>query len=300
MIISSLTNMIEFHKNKNEKGLQMESVKRLEIRVAELVDRLPPMPDNIDYLLRSVNEDFQREKELIELVENDPGLCVDLLYLANTLYRNSKKPIETVEEAIEKIGAVPLIQLIGIWYSQNIIRNEFFSLKHLDDYFVHSRNISLGCRVISEIIGVQEHSSEVLTTSGLIHDIGRLIIFLASNQTTSHLLGTPWNKMKSIIHEEREILGMDHCIVGEQICKKWSFSSFMQEGILRHHTPLLEDDFSYLGAIIFLAHFVTNSDFSGEMISKFLPVELCEKLNFNLSDFNEARKEYDLRMSKTS
>ena len=99
----------------------METDNRLEIQVAELVDRLPPMPENIDYLLRSVNEDFQREKELIELVENDPGLCVDLLYMANTLYRNSKKPIETVEEAIEKIGAVPLIQLIGIWYSQNII-----------------------------------------------------------------------------------------------------------------------------------------------------------------------------------
>ena len=73
--------------------------------------------------------------------------------------------------------------------------------------------------------------------------------------------------MLSIVHEEREILGMDRCIVGEQICKKWSFSSFMQEGILRHHTPLLDDDFSYLGAIIFLAHFVTNSDFTGEMIS---------------------------------
>ncbi len=278
----------------------MESVKKLEIQVAELVDRLPPMPENIDYLLRSVDEDFQHEKELIELVEHDPGLCVDLLYLANTLYRSSKGQIETVEEAIEKIGAVPLIQLIGIWYSQNIIRNEFSSLKHLDDYFIHSQNISLGCRVISEITGVQQHNSEVLTTSGLIHDIGRLIIFLASNQTTANLLGTPWDKMISIVHEEREILGMDHCIIGEQICKKWSFSSFMQEGILRHHSPLIEDDLSYLGAIIFLAHFVTNSDFTGEMISNFLPVELCEKLNFGISDFNEARKEYNLRMNKTS
>ena len=277
----------------------MESVKRLEIQVAELVDRLPPMPENIDYLLRSVDEDFKHEKQLIELVEHDPGLCVDLLYMANSLFRNSYKPIETVEEAIEKIGAIPLIQLVGLWYSKNIIRKEFFSLKHLDDYFVHSRSISLGCRILSEIIGAQQHSIEVLTTSGLIHDIGRLIIFLASNQTTSSLLGTPWNKMKSIVNEEREILGMDHCIVGEQICKKWSFSSFMQEGILRHHSPLIEDDFSYLGAIIFMAHFVTSSDFSGEMISKFLPFELCEKLNFDINDFNEARKEYILRISET-
>ena len=91
---------------------------------------------------------------------------------------------------------------------------------------------------------------------------------------------------------------MDHCIVGEQICKKWNFSSFMQEGILRHHTPLIKDDFSYLGAMIFLAHFVTSSDFTGDMISKYLPNELCKKLEFDISDFNDARQEYILRIHK--
>ena len=276
----------------------MEIGKRLETQVAELVDRLPPIPDNINYLLHSDGNNYQHEKDLIELAEQDPGLCVDLLRLANTLHGKTNEHIETVEEAIEKVGTTPLIQFVGIWYSKKIIIKEFSLLQHLDEYFIHSQNISLGCKIISEIIGVKEHSSESLTISGLIHDIGRLIMLLAGKQTTSHLLGTPWDKMQTIIHEEREILGMNHCIVGEQICKKWSFSDFMQEGILRHHTPLIEDDFSYLGAIIFLAHFVTNSDFTGEMISKFLPVELCDKLDFGINDFHQARQEYNLRMNK--
>ena len=156
----------------------------------------------------------------------------------------------------------------------------------------------MGCRVLSEVTGVQKHSCEVLMTTGLIHDIGRLIILLASKQTTADLLGTPWNKMKSIVHEEREILGMDHCIVGEQICKKWSFSVYMQEGILRHHTPFMEDYFSYLGAMIFLGHFVTCSNFTGEMLSMVLPVELCEILDLDFNDFEKASKEYKLRKHK--
>ena len=278
----------------------MESGERLEIQVTELVDRLPPMPDNIDFLLSSVGEDFHHEKELIELAEQDPGLCADLLHLANTLYGITDKRIETVEEAINKIGAFPLIQFIGIWYSQNIIRKEFSLLKNLDDYFIHSQDISLGCQVLSEVTGVKKHGCEVLMIAGLIHDIGRLIMLLVSKQTTANLLGTPWDKMKSIVHEERDILGMDHCIVGEQICKKWSISLYMQEGILRHHTPLIEDDFSYLGAMIFLAHFVTYSDFTGEMLSKVWPVELCEKLDLDLNNFKEATNEYNLRRNKIS
>jgi len=276
----------------------METQERLEIQVTKLVDKLPPMPDNIDYLLHKLSDDFQEEKELVKLVEQDPGLCADLLYLANKFYETGNERIETIEEAIYKIGTLPLIQLIEIWYSQNIIKNEFSSLNNLNEYFSHSQDISLGCRVLSEVTGVKEHSREVLTTVGLIHDIGRLIIVLASKQNTAHLIGTPWNKMKTIVHEEREILGMDHCIVGEQICKRWSFSSYMQEGILRHHTPLLEEDFSYLGAIIFLAHFVTCSDFTGEMISRVLPMEICEKLDLDFSGFEKARKEYNLRRNK--
>jgi len=275
----------------------MESGKRLEILVAELIDRLPPMPVNIDYLLHEVGDDFLHKNELIEIVKHDPGLCVDLLHIANDLYGIANERIETVEKAVEEAGVFPLIQVVGILYSQNIIKREFSSIQHIDEYFKHSLDISLGCRVLSEVNGLKEYSREVLATAGLIHDIGRLIIILASNQTTAHLLGTPWNKMKTIVHEEREILGMDHCIVGEQICKKWSFSLYMQEGILRHHTPLIEDDFSYLGAMIFLAHFVTNSDFTGEMLSRVLPIELCERLDFDINDFETARNEYKSRLN---
>jgi HD-like signal output (HDOD) protein len=270
----------------------MESKKKLENQVVELIDRLPPMPKNIDFLLRSAGEECWHEEDLIELVSQDPGLCTDLLHLANFLHNTSDKHIETIEEAVHIVGYLPLIQLVGVWYARGIILKEFSLLEHLDDYFLHSQEISLGCRILSEVSDVEQHGRDVLSVAGLIHDIGRLVIILASNKTATRLMGTPWDKMKSIVHDERDVLGMDHCIIGEQICQKWNFSYYMQEGVLRHHSPLIYGDFSYQGGMIFITHFVTNSDFTGEMLCKMLPIELIDKLGLDSNDIKKARENY--------
>ena len=141
-------------------------------------------------------------------------------------------------------------------------------------------------------LGVKDYGCEVSAVAGLIHDMGRLVIMLACNKTTTTLMGTPWDKMESVVVEERRVLGMDHCQVGMQICKKWNFSTYLQEGVLRHHSPLIKGDFNYLGAMIFVAHFLTSSDFTGEMLTSMLPVEITDRLNITESDFKNARDEY--------
>jgi len=83
----------------------MKSKKKLESQIVDIVDRLPPMPKNIDSLLRSVGEDFQHEEELIKLTEQDPGLCVDLLHLANASDSTSGNRIQTVAEAVNSVGS---------------------------------------------------------------------------------------------------------------------------------------------------------------------------------------------------
>jgi HD-like signal output (HDOD) protein len=270
----------------------MEPKKMLEDQVVEFVYRLPPIPKNINSLLSSAEENSPEEARLIELAERDPGLCADLLQLANTCYITSENKIETVPEAVEIVGYSPLIQLVGVWYAREVILKKFSSLEHLDDYFLHSQEISLGCRILSELSGVKQHGCEVLSVAGLIHDIGRLVILLVGNRTTARLMGTPWDKMKSVISDEKDIFGMDHCIIGEQVCKKWNFSPYMQEGVLRHHSPLINHDFSYLGGMIFITHFVTCSDFTGEMLRNALPTELYDRLGLDPDDIEKAREKY--------
>ena len=112
-------------------------------------------------------------------------------------------------------------------------------------------------------------------------------------------MGTQWSMMESIVDDERKLLGMNHCQIGMRICKQWNYSPLLQEAVLRHHCPLINGDFNLLGAVIFTSHFVACSDFTGQMLSAMLPVELLENLNLTLADFKEAKEEYSSRMGNS-
>lgn len=72
----------------------------------------------------------------------------------------------------------------------------------------------------------------------------------------------------------------------------------VEEAVLRHHCPLFDDDFNYLAAIIFTAHFVACSDFTGETLSSMLPDELLGRLNLTAENFNKTQQIYFSRKEK--
>jgi HD-like signal output (HDOD) protein len=276
----------------------MESQKDFEDKVTEFIHRLPPMPGNVGDLLNAANVQQMDDEELLVYVKQDPGLCADLLHLANTFSIRPEGHDDTIEEAVNSVGIRPLVQLIGVWYARDIIAKEFKMLDHLNDYFQHSQEISLACRAMSEILEADEHECQVAYVAGLIHDMGRLAIILLSNKVTAPLLGTPCSMMETIVGQEQKLLGIDHCRVGMQLCKKWNFSDLLQQAVLRHHSPLIDSDFDYLGGIIFTAHFVACSDLTGQTLVSMLPGELLDRLNLTTDGFNEIQQIYFARMSK--
>jgi HD-like signal output (HDOD) protein len=263
-------------------------------RITELVDKLPLFPHNIDELLATAVKPSEDNKEILRLIESDAELSTELLQVARSYY-GTAADIKTMEDAVNHVGLRVLVQLIGISYARNAIQEEFAALKYLNEYIDHSEDISTSCRILAEVSGIPKGELEIYTIAGLIHDVGRLAIMVASNRTSAHVLGTLWDKMASVIHDEKLTLGTNHCDIGMRICRKWNFSPIIQEGVLRHHTPLFDSDFSFAGALIFISHFLSASDPSGEILSTLMASEVLAKLNLTSADFNKARNIYRSR-----
>jgi HD-like signal output (HDOD) protein len=266
--------------------------------VAGLIEILPPMPENISRLMKADVDLNEGQKQVRALAASDPGLCTDFLHLACYFCLGTGRTINTIDDAIKQIGTGPLVHLIAISYANKTIRKELAALKYLDDYFAHSRDISLCCRILAELCDIPAHEREMCAVAGLIHDIGRLIIMVASSKTGVRLMGTSWDKMKSVAHDEKEILGLNHCEVGMQLCRKWNFSRLLQDGVLRHHTPLIKNDLNYLGGLIFVSHFISFSDFTGQIISTTLGKELLEAMDLTEKEFLEAQQIYESHIHK--
>jgi len=276
----------------NAKELLMVQTDGLERRVAEVIGQLPPTPESVSALLAAAMACDECTPEVLELIKSDPGLCVELLRLANSPCYSDTAAVETVEEAIDRVSVWGLAQLVAAEFARESIQREFASHADVEGYLAHSRDISQSARILAKLSGLAPHQQEVYTVAGLIHDIGRLIMMVASGPTGAPLAGTTWRRMHTIVADERQAMGMDHCEVGMLVCRKWGLTPLHQEMVLRHHTPLLDDDFSFAGALVFVSHFVSASDFTGQTLSALLPTEVLTNLNLTPDDIDLAQTMY--------
>ncbi len=265
----------------------------LESRVAGIVCRLPPLPENIDELLLRPSKTPADVSGLVRLIADDPSLCIEFLHLANACGARAGG-IETVAEAVADIGIEPLIQMVGTSYVNGAVAQQFSGLTHLNEYFAHAREIARSTRLLADLADLTPHQREMYALAGLIHDLGRLVIMVAVGRTSAPLMGTSWEQMTAIVDSEDEILGMNHCDIGRDLIGRWNLSPVLQEGVLRHHTPLLQGDFSPPGALVFLAHFVAASDFTGEILSTMLPPGLFGRLGLTSAGFDAARQRFQV------
>lgn len=268
-------------------------------KITKLVDNLPLFPTDIDQLLTAAVKPTEDGREILRLIESDPKLCKRLLILARSYFGRTEN-FKSIEGVVQHMGIRSLVQLIGISFAREAIRREFASLKYLNDYISHGEDIYIASDILCGICSLPREQRQTHALAGLVHDVGRLAIMAACNKTSARVLGTLWDRMVSVIHEEKAELGMDHCEVGARICRKWNFSPVIQEAVLRHHSPILNGDFCFAGALIFLSHFVSASDPSGDILATLLASKVLNKLELTPVDFERARDLYESRTKNGS
>lgn len=258
-------------------------------KIIDLINQLPPMPDNIVKLRKLCIDPNARFKDFIPLIERDPGLCADILHLANSAYFGVGHRVESVSEAVRYFGMGQLVDFVSISFSEKVIKKYFAGIKDLNDYFKHSRIVSLSTRILSEVAGKNNIEQEFYSVVGLLHDIGRLVLIIVGDEDTTELIGSNWMYIEDQIQKEEELLGVDHTVVGEKICEKWEFSESLQLAIRRHHTPV-EKDLCEHAAFIFMGHFISMMDFPMELVHNILPEKFLMQMGLTKAKLTIARE----------
>ena len=260
------------------KGLD-RAVKRAEVagRVIRQIETLPAMPATAVQLRAAACDPRMDFTRIVPLIEKDPGLCADLLRFANSAAYGVGHPVETVSEAVLYFGMENLVEYILASYSNRLVRESFSRLKHLDDYFLHSEQVSVACCLLAKSANLPRHDQEVCKVTGLLHNIGKLVLLLASQQWGGPLMGTPWSDRQAMITAEEQLYGLSHCDVGALLCQKWLFPESLLNGIRHHHHPMPNGHLVPLAAYVYLGELLVIDDLPMRIITRdFTPTILGE------------------------
>lgn len=199
-----------------------------------------------------VDDQKSSAAEIAKVISQDPGLTARLLKIANSTFYRFPSKIETVSRAITIIGMRELRFLV---LAASAVRS-FDRIANTDVDMASFWRHSVYCGVIAKILAGHCHvlHSERLFVAGLLHDIGRLVMYnripdlvqvMHHRMQTAHVPG---------IEAERDVFDIDHGEVGAALMGIWRLPESLQEVAQFHHEPERAEKFRLETAIVHIAN----------------------------------------------
>lgn len=130
-------------------------------------------------------------------------------------------------------------------------KSEGFSVSR---YWQHCFVCRLGTKMLASKTG---KTSSDYFVAGLIHDIGKLVEYLAVPEMFRKI-----NEKKDMppfmfVEEEQRIIGTTHCYLGQCLLKRWMFPDTIVAASGFHHSPEKAGDHQFLSEVVCAADLMT-------------------------------------------
>lgn len=191
-----------------------------------------------------------------EVLSRDSGLTARLLKIVNSPLYGFATRIDTVSRAISIIGLRELRILVTTASAVETFSKISTQLIDMETFWRHSIFCAVIARVLAERCNVLH--GERLFISGLLHDIGSLVIYQSLPMQAENILNQLCEEPAKSQHLlEIENLGFDHARLGAALLKNWHLPDSICESIEFHHKPDEAEQHVLEAAIVSVANAMT-------------------------------------------
>ena len=198
--------------------------------------RLPTLPAIATEILQITRDDRLSVRQMLPILEKDPPLALRVMKTANSAYYAIREKVESLGRAVVVIGMEELSYIALSFSVINMLSTEENGNQiNWERYWQHSVACGHIARVLNKRLRIVNQSG--LYAMGLMHDIGKLILFRLEPELFGNVLQTVREEQCTSLEAERTIIGITHEDVGLWIAEKWDFPVSLREAISNHHLP---------------------------------------------------------------
>lgn len=216
------------------------------------VENLFSLPEVYFKIKKVIDHPASTINDVAEIVIQDPNISARILRIVNSSFFGFATEIESIPRAINIMGMAQLHDLVLTISATNAFRGIKGDLINMKDYWLHS----IYCATIAKLIARKCNvvDSERLFVTGILHDIGHLVLYTKLPSQCIELLETAKEKQIPIYLLEKSIFGFDYAEVGGELLELWKLPTCLSETV-KHHTHIQdEQQFSLDAAIIHIAN----------------------------------------------
>jgi len=193
--------------------------------------------------------------DIARIVMNDQGLSARLLRLANSAFYGYPSAVSSIADALTVIGLQQFKNMALSTCIMDMFRGIPPSLVDMKRFW--SRSIACGLCARIMALELREANSERFFLGGLMHKIGRLIIYKELPEQSVAILAQHRKRPVHLHHIETEILGFNHADVGAALLRHWKLPASLIELVACYLRPTLARVSVKDVSLIHLADFIT-------------------------------------------
>lgn len=217
------------------------------------INSIPTLPTVACQVIEITADPNSSADDLAKVVTPDISLTTKLLKMANSPFFGAIRRVTSLQHAITVLGFKEVRNLIiSAVIFESFMKAEKMGNYDIGKFWKHSFVCGLAAKVIAADL---KKASNEFFVAGLIHDIGKLVIYITSPHDFLKLVETAKHlKLKFKAFEaEKEIVGMTHDEVGMRLLKKWLFPESLLTAIGFHHRLQETDKRSLLPVVVHIA-----------------------------------------------
>lgn len=225
------------------------------VNIEDLVEKaLPQSPGNlmrVADLLRDFNTPI---RTIIETISYDPVLVTRILRLANSPVYALERNVNSIQAAINTVGTKVVHDIVVIVILSGTFAKQLGSSPLAQKIWKHSIAVAVISRELSRLLEMR--GTEEVFTCGLLHDIGKLLLFNINSEAFADLLECETES--EMMHREAEIFGYNHAQIGSLVAKRWGLPEAICYTIMNHHNSSQSAQQRFVAQIIDVADLVAN------------------------------------------
>ena len=232
------------------------------------VDKLVSLPDIYYRLEAAIVDPSVTTGRIAELLQTDPDLCARMLRIANSAFYSFPTRIETIDRAVSVIGLRQTRELVLATSVVKAFDGIPVELANMSIFWEHSVAVGIMARALARQAGMPNADSCYIP--GLLHDIGRLVMYLRLPGMTRDLLLERETSGRSLFQLEQGVLEYSHAEIGGRLLEHWQVPQSIWEPVATHHQPGYGGEFALIACAVHIADCWVNTNRAGSTGSCYL------------------------------
>lgn len=209
--------------------------------LSSIISRMRSIP-SLPALYRELTVALESENTSIcqieEIISKDVGMAAKILQLANSAFISAHGHVSSLREAVCLIGAETVRSLtLSIHVFSQFDRNSS-TAAFLPPLWNHSVAVAALAQKIAEAETRNKAAGEESFTSGLLHDLGKIVLMAEMPQEYKRVVEHMDLQSRTMRDLEMEFVGCPHEEIGACLMSTWGLPRPVVEAVEFHHRPI--------------------------------------------------------------